>query len=706
MNVTISEGDSFLICDEAGDVIAGKEAGLYGQDTRFLSRYEMFVDGKKATVFTGRPVSFHASVHYMTNPHMEGFPDDGLTISRERFVGNGLHEDIDVFNHTLRDARFTLRLEFDTDFADIFDVKVGRVLEPVKPEFAAYENRRRAVFQHKSDGFFRRTEISFERECDWDGSSASFEVRLEPGGKWHTCIDFATLAAEPEIAEPGPKYSCGAFLGDERAESERRKAWIATAPVLTTDYDFLAHAYEQSLEDLDALRLTGSPEMESVIAAGMPWFVALFGRDALITAYQALPFLPDLAYGTLRALAKYQGRELDPFSEEEPGKILHELREARPGTVQRYYHERYYGTVDATPLFVILLAEAFNWTGDRALVEELREPLARALAWMDDYGDKDGDGYIEYERATEDGLENQGWKDSYDAVRFADGSFAEPPIALCEVQGYAYAARLSAADLMDELGEAREASVLRERAGELKKRFNRDFWMPHAGCYAQALDGRKRQVDSVTSNAGHLLWSGIADGDKAGRLAQRLLADDMFSGWGIRTMSSQMAAYNPASYHNGSVWPHDNAIIARGLAAYGFNADALRVIAAIMEAGQYFAYQRLPEHFCGYGRSSSQVPVANPRSSSPQAWASGASMLMLSAILGTRAEARRQELLLSPAFPSWVGSVRLSGLRFGGSRVSFEVVRRDGEMRLEALEKPDSLGVRFSAPPTEWQAAG
>lgn len=693
MNVTINEGGSFIISNEVGDIVPGAEDGLYDQNTRFLNRYEISINDKKPVALTGRQVDYYSAVHYLTNQKTDGTEANLVSIERKRFIGRGLHEDIDITNFSPDPVRFKLRLEFDVDFASIFQVKAGKKPTEVTPKFSVDKENLSLSFKYQSGGFYRETRVLFGAPVEFDGKAAVFNVKIEPRRRWHVCMDFLTLS-EPE--EVMPKYSCESFEMGGGYVSERPGSWIRKAPKLITDYDLIKHAYDQSLLDMTALRLKDPryTEMGVVPAAGIPWYVTLFGRDSLITAYQTLPYLPDMTYGVLNNLARYQGKEVNPDNEEEPGKIMHEIRWG--GSMDmRNIQEIYYGTIDATPLFIILLAEMYRWTADKAFIDKFKEPLLKALGWMNDYGDKDGDGYIEYKRSGNKGLENQGWKDSGDSVRFSDGRFAEAPIALCEVQGYAYMAKLGAAELLDALGNRKKASALREEASKLKEKFNRDFWMEEEGFFAEALDKDKTRVDSITSNPGHLLWSGIVEEDKAEPLKRRLFTPDMFSGWGIRTMSSIAHAYNAMSYHNGSVWPHDNSIIAAGLVNYRFHEEALRVIHSILDAGQYFAYQRLPELFCGFERRSSHMPIDYPAASAPQAWASGTSMLMLSAMLGMKTNAADKVITLNPQLPSGVYRIHLAALRVGDSYVSFEVFKEKGEIVLNVTENPGNYKIKL-----------
>jgi glycogen debranching enzyme len=536
--------------------------------------------------------------------------------------------------------------------------------------------------------------ISLSEAAELDGRTARLNLRVPPRGTWHLCLEYQVLA---DGDDRPPRYTCaaGPRALDRDAHAQRMDVEVAQAPRVRSDADVLEHAYQQAVRDFAALRIAGerlSPD-ESLLAAGIPWFLALFGRDTLIAALQSLPFQPGYATGALHALARRQGTAVDAQTDEEPGKILHEHRfgqQPRPRFSPRF---PYYGTVDATPLFLILLSETYRWTGDRTLVQELRGNAVRALEWIDRYGDRDGDGYLEYHRTGPGGLTNQGWKDSWDSVRFQNGTVATGPIALGEVQGYVYDAKRRMAELFDVLGEPERAAALRRQAAELKARFNRDFWLEVRGYYAEALDGAKRPVDSLTSNAGHLLWSGIADADKARVVADRLLSPELFSGWGIRTMGAGEGGYNPISYHNGSVWPHDTALIAAGLARYGLIAAA-RVIGALLEAAEHFPSYRLPELFAGFDRLETGFPVEYPTSSSPQAWAAGSVLLAIQIMLGLQPAPASgfDEIVARPLLPQRIGWLRVEGLRLYGTAVDVELRRLRDRVRLHVLRSP--AGVR------------
>jgi glycogen debranching enzyme len=691
MNIVINEAPSFLITNKFGDIEKGAEQGLYDSDTRFLSLYQLQVNGHRPLLLSGRQVDYYSAVHYLTNDEIDDLKANSISIVRNRFIGDGLHEDLDIQNYSLSPVRLVLELKFDVDFADIFEVKSGKLIDQIEPELKHYPQNQAIAFRYENKEIYRETKIIFTSPAKFSGKSAIFEVYLEPYQRWHVCVDFLTLAT-PKVLMP--KYSCASFNLSTRFKQEYLSRWMKGAATIRTDYDPLKHAFSQSLRDLAALRLRGKDAFKSgfVPAAGIPWFMTSFGRDSLITALQTIAILPEIAEGVLRTLARYQGKKVDPESEEQPGKIIHEIRFGRLTKTRNIPKMPYYGTIDATPLFIILLSETFRWTGRKDLLEELKEPLLLAVDWIGKYGDLDGDGYIEYKQSAAKGLSNQGWKDSYDSVRFADGSFAEPPIALCEVQGYVYDAKMRAAELIDVLDEKDRSQKLIQEARELKIRFNQDFWLEEKGYFAEALDGQKRPVDSITSNAGHLLWSGIVEEEKAVFVKDRLLAPDMFSGWGIRTMSAQEKAYNPVSYHNGSIWPHDNSIIIAGLYRYGFYQEAIKIMNGLLGAASYFENARLPELFCGFSRSESRIPIDYPTSSSPQAWASGTLPFMVTTMAGLEAQANRQ-LKIKPSLVPGLQEVVYEGIKIASSHVSFSLRQEDRQVKVEIIDNPADIDI-------------
>ena len=664
--VSVLDGSTFVVSDRAGDIDAGPDQphGLFYKDTRFLSRWLLTVNGARPNVLSTDDVDYFAAQFFLAPPTGTIYENAYLSVIRKRLVGEGFHEDVTVLNHHSEPAEVELRLEAGADFADLFEVK-----DALAKKGETYHEVRggELVLGYRRDGFVRETLIGASREAEVTGSGLAFRVSVAAKSEWGVCVEVRPVAETAcrlkyRHGETTAKPNIGESLAD----------WLAAAPKLDSDWDPLAHIHRRSLVDLAALRFYVDEDdpTASVPAAGLPWFMALFGRDSLITSYQALPFVPELAATTLRVLAARQGREVDRYREEEPGKILHELRFGELTVFAERPHSPYFGTYDATPLFLVLLDEYERWTGDVALVRQL-EPNARAaLAWLDEYGDRDGDGYVEYERNTESGLENQCWKDSWNSILHSDGTLSSLPRAVCELQGYVYDAKRRCARLARELwNDAGLAERLEAEASKLKTRFNRDFWLPDREFFALALDGEKKPVDSLTSNIGHLLWSGVVDGDKAEPVARQLLGDALFSGWGVRTMAEGESGYNPIEYHNGTVWPHDNSLIAAGLARYGFRQEANEIAMAILDAATYFRY-RLPEVFAGYPRELTRFPVEYPTASSPQAWATGAPLLLLRVILGL--EPGGDELLSDPVLPPGIGAIELRGIpgRWGRADVS------------------------------------
>jgi glycogen debranching enzyme len=654
--ISILDGSTFLVSDRRGDIDASPDQphGFFFRDTRFLSRWMLTANGSPLNVLSTDENQYFTAQFFLVPP--TGTVNDNPTVSiiRKRSIGDGFHEDVTVLNHGAEPIDVELRLEAGADFADLFEVKDALAK---KGETSARVDSGVLALRYERDDFARETRIRASGEAEVDERGFTFSLSIEPHSEWNACLFVQPVTQtakeikykhDDELAKPNIGMSLDAFL--------------EAAPQLATDWDPLEHIYERSLIDLAALRFeTTLFPGQPMPAAGLPWFMTVFGRDSLITSYQALPFTPELAETTLRVLARYQAREVDDFRDAEPGKILHEIRFGELTHFHERPHSPYYGTADATPLFLVLLDETERWTGDADLVREL-EPAARAaLRWIDEHGDSDGDGYVEYKRRNEEtGLENQCWKDSWDSIRFADGSIAEGPIATCEIQGYVYDAKVRCARLAREIwGDEELAARLETEAAELERRFNEDFWLPERNFYALALDGRKRPVDSITSNAGHLLWSGIVPADRAEALAEQLVGPALFSGWGVRTMAEGEAAYNPIRYHNGTVWPHDNSLIALGLARYGPRKQAARIAFATLEAATFFRY-RLPEVFAGYRRGRTSFPVKYPTASSPQAWATGTPLALLRVMLGLEPDG--DDLRVDPFLPEAIGHLELTGI--------------------------------------------
>jgi glycogen debranching enzyme len=630
--LSVLDGSTFVVSDRLGDVRgeAGREHGFYCDDTRFLSRWVLRT-GETPLELLGLDQSAHFAAQFFLTPLVGPDEEAPCSIMRRRLIDHVWIEEISVTNHRHESSEIRVVLEIDTDFADLFEVKDGTV---AKREVSCRLDDRTLTLAYECAGFQRSISISASCPAAVTREGFVYSLRLAPGELWSTTFTITPHAAQAGIAF-AKRESRGGLEELGVSKSAELERWLAGAPVLQTEDTALAHTYRASLSDLGALRL--HPDLlegATLPAAGLPWFMALFGRDSLITSFQALPYLPGLAATTLRVLATRQAGVRDDFHEQEPGKILHELRFGELTARGERPHSPYFGTADATPLFLVLLDEYHRWSGDDELVRCL-EPHARAaLAWIEDSGDADGDGYVEYARRNRaTGLVNQCWKDSWDAIQFADGTLAQGPIATCEIQGYVYDARRRAARLAREVwGDEVLAGCLERQAADLRERFRRDFWMPERGCYALALDGEKRQVDSLTSNIGHLLWSGLLDDSEAATIAKRLLDEQLYSGWGIRTLGTHEAGYNPLGYHTGTVWPHENSLIVAGLARYGHREAASTVASAILHAAPYFEH-RLPEVFAGYPRSMTSVPVAFPTASRPQAWAAGTPLLLLSTLL-------------------------------------------------------------------------
>jgi glycogen debranching enzyme len=572
----------------------------------------------------------------------------------------------------MSELSFAVEIELAADFADIISVKAHDFAFG-NPESAAPLPAERAcsslegaTFAIEDDEGYLTT-IRFSQAPELTPAGARFSVSLPAHARWELTFD---VRFGPGVASE-PLSRDRTFGTELQHVRESLRAWKLRVPRLETPALELQHVYERSIADLASLRLKGIEGIGELPAAGMPWFMTVFGRDTLVTSLQTLVFGPELAIGALRSLAALQAVEDDPAIDAEPGKILHELRRGKAATS---WFPIYYGSVDSTPLFLVLLSEVWRWTGDAAIVQEL-EPAARAaLAWIDDYGDRDGDGFVEYERRALHGLANQSWKDSGDSQRFRDGRLAATPIAPAEVQGYAYDARIRAAELADRVWDDPDLAIrLRESAGVLRDRFNEAFWVEDRGTYALALDGDKQRVDSLCSNLGHLLWSGIVPAGRIDQVAAALAGPELWTGWGVRTMGSAEAAYNPLSYHNGTVWPHDTAIAAWGLSRAGYTDLAQLFSLSLIEAAASLDYS-LPEVFAGYERVTTAFPVAYPTAARPQAWAAGAPVLCLTLLLGLRPDPTAGLLATSTLrAPNWLEGTRLEGIRAVGRVWSVEV---------------------------------
>ena len=680
--LAIKEGETFLYSDTEGnlDERPGYGLGLYYQDTRFLSRFRMRISGRDPILLSSSAERAYMSYIDVTNPDLYeeddlAVPQQTLNIRRMRAIAGRVYERIRIKNYNSFPVALDVDLEFGADFADIFEVRglardVSGHYDPPRVEDRAAE------FSYLGqDNIRRTTRIDFAHrparlEVRGDLVEASFRVHLAAHETKLVSMTMETRVGDIPLAEK----EFDAAVHELRRSYED---WERSCTQIRTDNELFDQLLTRGLRDLRALytKMDGN----GIVAAGIPWFVAPFGRDTLITSHQLLMVNPHPARESLRILASLQGTQIDDWRDEEPGKILHEIRKGELARSGYLPHTPYYGSVDSTPWFLILLAQYFRWTGDVEFVQEMLPAVEAALTWINEYGDLDGDGFVEYRSRSKRGLRNHGWKDSWDSVVHADGRLAEPPIALVEVQGYVYMAKQRTADVFASIGDRERAVRLREEATLLRKRFNDAFWMEDEQYFAGALDGDKRHVRTVMSNPGHALYCDIVDRDKAEHVAKRLFQPDMFSGWGIRTMSKSATAYNPMSYHNGSVWPHDNALIAAGLKRYGYVTTTNRVATAMFDAAIHSDYMRLPELFCGFTRRTPSRPVQYPVACSPQAWAAGAPFLLLQAMLGVSALAHENLLTVNkPHLPRWLNQVELRNLRVGSSMLSL-IFRREGE---------------------------
>jgi glycogen debranching enzyme len=653
--VQILDGNTFVVSDSRGDIEASltDPTGLFSFDTRFLSRWVLTINGQRLTSLSTDDLQYFETRFFLVPGTGTVYVDSKLSVIRRRAVGNGFREELTILNHDEKPVSLSVRIDAGSDFADLFEVKDAL---KKKGTYAAQVKGGRLVLRYQRDTFVRATEISATEQARIDKGGLTFKVRIEPQGEWSTDLDVVTAMLgsderhdQPTFARPRGRQSMEGNL----------KRWLSDAPALECDSDSLRETYRRSLVDLAALRFS-PPIMgrRSLPAAGLPWFMTMFGRDSILTSLQALPFAPSLAATTLRALGEWQGTRIDDFRDEDPGRILHEMRYGELPAFEERPHSPYYGNADATPLYLVLLDEYERWTGDRRLVRELEYEARAALNWIDEYADLMGNGYISYKRRNaKTGLENQCWKDSWDSISYHDGRLAAFPRATCELQGYAYDAKMRGARLAREIWkDERFAVALERQAADLKRRFNRDFWIDDGEYFALALDGDGNQVDSLSSNIGHLLWSGIVDKAKAKAIARHLLGPRLYSGWGIRTLAEGEGRYNPIGYHVGTVWPFDNSFIAWGLRRYGFKEEAAQVAAGILAAAAFFD-GRLPEAFGGYDRTLTRYPVQYPTACSPQAWSTGAPLLLLRTMLGL--DPVGDLLVVDPALPVGIGDIAL-----------------------------------------------
>ena len=697
--VTINRDDRVVVCDPDGQIRSGEDEGFFARDTRYVSGYRLLVNGRRPILLSSSPVQFFSSRFEFTNgPLVDptgSIEEHSLSIRLDRTVDGGVHEDLDIVNYGRRPVRLTIEVEIESDFADIFDVKRHELVRRGSLNTRWFRSRRELRTTYVNREFRRELVVAIERAHtppQFANGRLAFIADIAPKGVWHTCLKWLPLTASRRRP---PTLPCNALEG--RPES-------APGPHLpkvkiVTPNETVRRAWDQAILDMEALRLE-DPLFERGVfipAAGVPWFMTLFGRDALVVSMQGISGYPELASGALRRLANLQATGDDPVRDMEPGKIPHEIRHGELAQLGILPYNPYYGTHDATSLFLIVLSYLYQWLGDGTILERYLPNAEAALRWIDDSGDRDGDGLQEYATRSPHGYYNQGWKDAGDAIPEADGSLALLPIALCELQGYVYDAKLRMADVYDIVGRPEDAARLRGEAVRLYQLVNDRMWWEAEGTYYLGLNGQKRPIRSVASNAGHLLSSGIVPPERAGRVVARLMADDMWSGWGVRTLSSDHVAYNPFSYHTGSVWPHDNALIAGGFRRYGFEAEAARVARGLFDASERFVANRLPELFAGLPRSGGSFPVQYLGANVPQAWASAAIFRLVAILCGIHATSTPagSRLFVNPALPDWLPELSIHNLRAGRGSTTLRFT--DGTV--EVLSNTTGFEIVHEPPP-------
>ncbi len=679
--LVVSSGNIFLISDLTGDISHLDYQGLFSADVRHLSKLELLINNNPLEILTSQVTDFHSATIILSNGPSSDLSRADLTIIRRRSVTKVFHEDIELINNTQKQLDFTLNLAFDVDFSDIFEIRAitheaeGQHSNKRAISKTFRKKEKQLIFSYAREAFRRTTVIHFSDNVKLQGNMANLTISLKPKQRFTFSFSIAFLAGRKTITLKR--------LEKIQRKSEVLKEWRWSKIKIKTDWDDLYRTVKKSINDLAALRIyeeEAGGKITSLPAAGIPWFVAIFGRDSLITAYQTLIFGLELATSTLKFLAKYQGKEINPLKDEQPGKILHEIRFGEVAFFRDWVQFPYYGTVDATPLFLILLSETYRFGASNRFIEQMREPALKALEWIDTYGDIDKDGFVEYQRGSEKGLENQNWRDSWDSMVFGDGSLAKTPIASSDVQGYVYDAKMRMSEIARKVWKDPElATKLEQEAKALKERFNQAFWVKDKGYFALGLDKNKKQIDSLSSSIGHLIWSGIINDDKIQKTVDSLFSDELYSGWGVRTISKNAQGYNPVIYHRGTVWPHDNSLIAAGLAKIGQREKALRIIYDTISASSYFGY-RLPEVFAGFGSDEIAFPVQYPTSASPQAWSAATPILFMRLLLGIEPDTKHKTLKIDPFLPNEISYINIDGISAFGKQFSVEATKESSKI--------------------------
>ena len=705
--LAIHHGNAVLVTQPDGQIAWPSPMGLYFFDTRMISAWSVSANGVEWDLLNSGTPAYYLARIYLTNRAI--MTEGGTIVPRtlslviNRQIDGGIHEDLDITNYGAKPVRFNLEIVLRSDFADIFEVKSEDIVRRGRITSEWLDLEQRLVNTYGNQDFHRAISVCASgnpSHAVYANGRISFEVALEPGEAWHTCLQYELH--DGEVSYPPPKQ-CSSEASASGL-SKVMEEWRASVTKLESSNALFKRLYSQALDDLAALRLPfeSIAATDIVPAAGLPWFIGLFGRDSLIVSLQSAIIYPDFARGALDILGEWQATERDDARDAEPGKILHELRRGELAHFKLIPHTPYYGTADATPLYLLTLHTAWRCTGDRAMLERQLPVAERCLQWIDEWGDRDGDGFQEYQTRSAKGYENMGWKDSGDSVMHADGSPVAGPKALCELQGYVFDGWMRMADIYDVLGRDERAAALRGKAASLYHRFNERFWVEAEGFYAYGLDGDKRQILSVASNPGHLLWSGIVPPDRAQRVVARLMQPDMWSGWGIRTLSARHPSYNPYSYQNGSVWPHDNGLIAQGFKRYGYTHEANAVAHDVMDAAGFFVLNQLPELYAGVQRDAFSFPVQYLGANVPQAWAAGSVFSLVQAMLGFQPDAPNGRLLIDPSLPDWLPEIVLRDLRIGEETYDIRFTRDGAETGFTVLRGDAARVVR--QPMTVWLA--
>ena len=695
--IAIHQDQTVLISGEDGQIVWPTDKGLYFRDTRLISAWSIYANGDPWVLLNGGAISYYASRIFLMNSEMltlDGtIPERTLSLVISREIDGGMHEDLDVTNYGTKPVRFNLEIAPRCDFADTFEVKSKAIVRRGQISTLWDQDRQTLSNTYRNQDFERSVTLTaLHAKALYANGRLTFGIELQAGARWHCCLRYDLGDCGTSIAAPA---DCVAYDAQSR-HADNLRDWQSRVLSISTVNEEYYRFFHQAIEDMASLRLQvdGGDHMVFMPAAGLPWFMAPFGRDSLIVSLQNITVYPEFAQGTLTMLGGLQATERDDYRDAEAGKIMHELRRGELAHFKLIPHTPYYGTADATPLWLITLHAAWRATGDRDLLSQHLKTAEGCLAWIDRSGDLDHDGFQEYQTRSTAGYENMGWKDSGEAVMYPDGGLVKGPKALCELQGYVYDAWLRMADIYFALGETAKSDQLRNKAAELFARFNAAFWDEESGFYAYALDGEKNKVLTVASNPGHCLWSGIVPLDRAARVVSRLMAPDMWSGWGIRTLSADHKSFNPFAYQLGAVWPHDNSLIALGFKRYGFAAEAERIARGISEAASNFQGNQLPELFAGIQEDQTNFPVQYIGANVPQAWAAGSAFALLQAMLGLTPDAPGDRLYVDPSLPSWMPEITLSNLSIGKRTFSIHFWR-DGDATRHQVLNGDATLVEY-----------